>query len=949
MSERRTHRNRIVVSALLLLLSAQIIFGIYGYSNMNDIRESSLSFRRNYMVRQLEYNALSAFKQVDTYAARLKTREFTSISSSFLGLGTMAETEKALKEQNERINRLQINASLLQSLFLLGADSKQRNYARFFDGKARDAAILPWIEDLNGSGVMDALAVKETGIPIYIQEGELQQAVHRKWSYVSDQQLRNVNAFVRELEGKWIIMNGINDYTLGLLVLNDHFPRQFLSGSDLGGYRLSVYTEDGIATWGARSPQLDAILQAPAQEDRTSWTRLAGRGGQNHYIKQLSPYGVVLVLTDTKAGWGADFGYAMLVVGAVFLLLLIGNLLLSLLLAGRILSPLYKLTRFIRNQGELLPLEAFPKTRHAGKLLAITSIRTKLFVLFLLTVLAPLLGIVVLSSTMQDQYAKREWKMTVEAVSEQMSWTVAKQAEVYEGVANALSVNDALNVYLSSPTGTLPVAASSAQGNISTMIYPESGDIAYFVLYDSNGNARYSTLFSNNLSLFYLDTQSYESADVPEISWLSATPDIFNHLAIQLVKRVYDVDQDGQGGIAGYLQLVLKPDAFQSVVVQGDFSFQVKDRLGNLMYKNDGYENRDMFGEAASRKPDTVYSSNSLVLSEQIPGLDWEMVVQFPLDALRDRNGELLWVVASVTLLCFLMGLILSYWLVRPIGLLQNAMDRVNGDHPALASNFKTRDEVGLLVQHFNRMVKKINQLVEEDFRSKLREKELSELKTRAEMSMFQQQINPHFLYNTLESINMEAQRNNGEMVSKMIVSLASLFRYSISSGPEQGVSLETEIKFTRYYVNIQEIRFRERFTVEWRIDSGTLQCKVLKFILQPIVENAISHGLSEYASGGELVIFSQAENGRLIIGISDNGIGMNQAEMEALARQLRERMNEENPPLSSPIRHGVGLSNVYQRLKIYYGEEADLIIESKYMKGTTVKLFIPLKECRAD
>ncbi|WP_232015809.1 hypothetical protein [Paenibacillus baekrokdamisoli] len=248
-----THRNRIVISALLLLLSAQIIFGIYGYANMSNVRESSLSFRKNYMISQLEFNALSAFKQVDTYAVHLKTREFTSFSSRFLSLGTAAEAEKALREQNEKINRLQINADLLQSIYLLGADSKQWNYVHFFDGEAQDLSMVLWIDDLNGSGIMEALAVKGTGIPIYIQEGELQKVIHKKWSYVSEQQLRRVSAFARGLEGKWIINNGVNDYTLGLLVLSDDFPQQLLYESELEGYHLSIYTDSGIRTWGTGS------------------------------------------------------------------------------------------------------------------------------------------------------------------------------------------------------------------------------------------------------------------------------------------------------------------------------------------------------------------------------------------------------------------------------------------------------------------------------------------------------------------------------------------------------------------------------------------------------------------------------------------------------------------------------------------------------------------------
>jgi len=947
-----THRNRIVASSLLLLLSALVIFGIYGYANMNEIRSASENFRKNYLVGQLEYNALSVLKQINTYAAHLKTQEYTSYSSGFLGLGTTAEKEKALRNLHEKINRLHIDGDLVQSLYILGADDRQLNYARTFELPNPDAAELPRIEDLNGTGIMEALTVKGTGFPVYIQEGELQQLVQRKWSYVSNRQLRRVSDFVAMLEGKWIISNGVNDYTLGLLVLKDDFPQQFLYAYDRNSHRLSVYTDRGIGTWGERYDTLDAIGQSDSREQLTSWVRRTGEKGQVHYIKQLAPYGIVLVWTEDKTGWHTDFNRTMKAMGVAFVLLLVGSLMLSLVLAKGILSPLHKLTRFIRTQGGLLPLAAYRKDssagKSAGKLLTATSIRTKLVVLFLLTVLVPLLGMVALFVTMQSQYAKQEWTRTAEALTKQMAWTVSKQAEVYEGAANALAANDVLSAYLTTSTGSFSSASASVLSGRSATIYPESKEFAYFVLYDTNGSAKYSTIFSNNLSLFYLDPQTEEEeGNWPDIAWLPASPDIYNHSAGQMIKRVYLTDQDERGASIGFLQLVLKTDAFQSIAQQGGFAFRIEDVSGNLMFQSQGYEERDMLSEAVPQSPNG--RGSSLVLTEKIPGFDWQMTVRFPLDVGHGQSGELLWVVASVALLCILIGLILAQWLVRPIGLLRNAMDRVNSNHFEFSASGKARDEVSLLARHFNRMVEKINQLVEEDFRSKLREKELSALKAQAEMSMLQQQINPHFLYNTLESINMEAQRNNGETVNKMIGSLAKLFRYSIRSGPEQSVPLETEIEYTRYYMTVQENRFKERFAVEWSIDPRTLTCKVLKLILQPIVENAINHGLSEYVSGGVLHISSRSEGARLIITIADNGTGMRAAELESLKTKLREALKEETQPSSSSIQRGVGLSNVYRRLKIYYGDEADLLIDSKYMKGTTVTLIMPEVHDKAD
>lgn len=218
----------------------------------------------------------------------------------------------------------------------------------------------------------------------------------------------------------------------------------------------------------------------------------------------------------------------------------------------------------------------------------------------------------------------------------------------------------------------------------------------------------------------------------------------------------------------------------------------------------------------------------------------------------------------------------------------------------------------------------------------------MNALKTQAEMSMLQQQINPHFLYNTLESINMEAQRNNGEAVNKMIGSLAKLFRYSIRSGPEQGVRLETEIEYTLYYITVQENRFKDRFAVKWDIDPATLAFKVLKLMLQPIVENAINHGLSEFTSGGELRIASRLEADMLIITIADNGTGMRASELDSLRSKLRLVPEDARRERDELDQRGIGLVNVYRRLKIYYGELADLLVHSKFMRGTTVTMMIP-------
>ncbi|MDG0808158.1 hypothetical protein [Cohnella rhizosphaerae] len=387
----------------------------------------------------------------------------------------------------------------------------------------------------------------------------------------------------------------------------------------------------------------------------------------------------MLVWTEGKSGWPDGFGRTIATVVAVLVLLLSGSAALSIMLANRILSPLHRLTRFIRSQGGTLPLGAYtgsasPKPAH--RLLTAASIRTKLALLFLATVLVPLLVTVGLYAAVQNHFAKQEWARTAEALTEQMGWTLARQAEAFEGAAHALAANNMLSAYLTMQGGGLQAASAAATGGAGT-IYPESEEFSYFILYDMNGSARYATIFSNNLSLFYLEPQP-EGAEGRGITWVPVTPDIYNHPAGQLIKPIERSVRDAREATLGYLQLVLKPDAFQAIERLGGAAFRMEDGQGNLMYQSQGFEEGDLLSGSASSPADR---GASLALTKTIPAFGWQMTAKFAFDAWHDRSGELLWVVASVALLCMLLALTLSHWLVRPLGHLQNAMERAGEHH----------------------------------------------------------------------------------------------------------------------------------------------------------------------------------------------------------------------------------------------------------------------------
>ncbi len=258
----------------------------------------------------------------------------------------------------------------------------------------------------------------------------------------------------------------------------------------------------------------------------------------------------------------------------------------------------------------------------------------------------------------------------------------------------------------------------------------------------------------------------------------------------------------------------------------------------------------------------------------------------------------------------------------KPIGELKEAMLRIEGgdlDAPVPVSGQR---EMALLSHALASMVARIRELMQ-SLVAEQKEKRKTELKA------LQNQINPHFLYNTLDSIVWLAERGRSKDVITCVVALARFFRISISRG-ELFIPIEDEIAHVENYLTIQGIRYVERFGHSVSLQPGMHGMKVMKLILQPIIENAIYHGVGDEA--GHIAIRGRVEGGRIVFSVTNTGYGISEekiTEMYAIMKGEGERS-------------GVGIRNVYQRLKLYYGDGADLRISSVPDESTTVALYIP-------
>ena len=306
----------------------------------------------------------------------------------------------------------------------------------------------------------------------------------------------------------------------------------------------------------------------------------------------------------------------------------------------------------------------------------------------------------------------------------------------------------------------------------------------------------------------------------------------------------------------------------------------------------------------------------------------WKIVGVSYTNELNGNRREMQLSFAALCVFSLLAALILSVLLSRnlskPIHQLQEHMKEVEKGNFDIQVPVDPSKEIGRLARTFNLMVSRIRELMGQVVKEQ-------EIKRRSELNALQSQINPHFLYNTLDSIIWMAEEKKSEEVVLMTSALARLFRASISKGKEL-VPIRTEIEHITNYLTIQKMRYRDKLDFQIEADPAILPYLTLKVTLQPLVENAIYHGIKNKYGTGTIRITGEKIGGRILLRVHDNGVGM---DAETVARLLA--------PGGFGYREGkgVGVTNVHERIRLYFGHEFGLTVESKPDAGTTVTVAI--------
>ncbi|AQR92993.1 cache domain-containing sensor histidine kinase [Clostridium saccharoperbutylacetonicum] len=432
-----------------------------------------------------------------------------------------------------------------------------------------------------------------------------------------------------------------------------------------------------------------------------------------------------------------------------------------------------------------------------------------------------------------------------------------------------------------------------------------------------------------------------------KIAWRYTTDEFTGHEYLSLIRSI----KDNNGVLVGVLVININPSILNDLIstepdnnmilLDGEVislknSYQI-DKKQLLKYNTQSNEINVL--KTKFNDKDSYLILNSFKIEKTLEN-NFKVVTVLPIDQITDQTNKVIInsiiAITATIVLAIIMIIYFSKNISNRIDLLRREMHRVvNGDF-YIMTKIDGNDEIGQLYDDLNIMVESINKLINEVYLGEIQKEQLKLRQKEAEFKMLANQINPHFLYNTLETIRMKAFCNGDKEIADIVKKLGKIMRRNLEvSGKE--VTLKSELELIEGYLQIQSMRFEGMVSYEMNIEDNidTESYKILPLLLQPVVENAFIHGLEEKRNKGTIIINIFIKEKLLIVKICDDGVGIKLERLQEINKKLD--CFEENNGKS------IGLMNVNQRIKMYYGGEYGMNIESEFGKGTIVTLFLPI------
>ncbi len=580
------------------------------------------------------------------------------------------------------------------------------------------------------------------------------------------------------------------------------------------------------------------------------------------------------------------------------------------------------------------------------------TLQTKMLVSFISLVLIPVIGLGIFSYTIATRFLEKQTMQNQVQIIRLIAGNIQNMLDDATDLSSFIVGNETIQSLLSQTSPSYVGDPQKTIFNYLSNLKQAKKYISFIILYGEND------FMFKDFSGFFRQVVPYEEFKESPLYMATAARNGQSHLDysgstlfiyahnyndIVLGRRIlslYDTDKR-----LGMFFLGINRDALREAIQDVQIS-----RTTNLLLFDDNYhlvasklDDKEMSNHFKDNvneiqnllEPNQTWiyeigNKKYLAANTSIELYRWHIVSLTPMEDIQKQYGIVLnsTIVLSFSLLlvAVVMSILLSKGITLPIKKLLRSMNNFKRGDFNQKVPVESKDEIGLLTQKYNEMVVELNELIQKVYISQTNQK-MIELKT------LQAQIEPHFLYNTLDYIFFSSKINGDDQTARVVHSLSELFRISLNKG-EDFYKLENEMNQIKAYINIQHARFPRRFTPIYHLDSTIGHYMTMKLLLQPIVENAILHAFESSSDDqGVLLIRSYVQGSNIVWIIQDNGCGMNQDQVEQL--------------LHIPVRSkgGYGLRNVNERLQMMFGSEYALQINSIPDVGTTVIVRIPIIE----
>ena len=912
-------RRRIIIVSVLLTVLAQIVLLSIGLSYVNNINHSIQDKRETNVSNQFYKNTLTQLGEISNLMQLLQSPDFSDFFKNSMNVRDELTVTQQKNDLLSKLNDLHLSTKMVERIYFIGSDMNQLSFR-----KDTDLATLTELPNLR----MDMLQQNNMDQIFLKYYNQLIRYSQNDFKYLEmSNQLNAENkaelfSFINGLNNKLVITNGNVNGVLVIMELNKDLFRSSLPDVYSNDYQFSILNHKDELVWSS-ADQLE-LADNNTQSNCKKCVKLE---------KELNPYPYRVIFKQTsdfvlfskKSIFSAFIALSCLTALFTFLI--------SYFYTKKIFYSYLMLNKKMQDQARSNELILkYISDEWIKKGINSLSLRTKLIMIFSIAVIIPTLSDGLLYSRVLNQTVQNQMEETVHEVGEFMNVSIQNRMDFMNQLINQLSVSRQLQEYLTTQQD-LSLIFRKTNLTINLSMFPGLNEANYFVLFNSNGQSFYSSVYSNNPEMFKIDSDDLADTDAPY--WISGYTDVFNNTTPAIIKRINYWHNNSM--TQSYLLLVPR-DSFLTELSPIESTVGIKDSQGKQIYSFHPYSTENL---------------NTLSWSGRIPDAQWQLNIEYSYEDIVLKNSQynyrLLLIIVLILILSIIISFIIASFLLKPVEMLKRTMRLVGEGDFSKVMSYSGNNEIGEIIRSHNYMVLRLNgvihenmKMMEESANNKLRENELLSLKTQAELKMLQAQINPHFLYNTLEAINMRSMKNGNSEISLIVGSLAEMFRYSVSNGVGK-VPLTMELSHVQNYMSIQQIRFGDQFKYELDVPEHLTHIAVVKFILQPIVENCLKHGLSGFEEGGIIRIKVTEKDKLLSIEVSDNGIGMDKDKVIQVNEEILSSLENQNNGYEN--HGGIGLSNVYHRLHLFYKEQVSMKVSSSPMKGTTVTISFSLLE----